>query len=73
MSYRNIDVEDPELAAWVRQQVANPTLPQTFTTSTLPPADENQGRLYFVSDGAGNRPIVVSDGTIWRYADGLAV
>jgi hypothetical protein len=45
----------------------------TFTLNTLPPAAALPQHMAYVSDGAGNAPIVVSDGTVWRYADGTAV
>jgi hypothetical protein len=44
-----------------------------FTLATLPPARDLPQHMAYVSDGAGGAPIVVSDGTVWRYADGTAV
>lgn len=41
--------------------------------TTLPPASSCMGMMLFVRDGAGAKPAVVSDGTIWRYMDGTAV
>ena len=47
------------------------TLP-TFTVATLPtviPA----GQIIYVSDGTSNKRVAVSDGTNWRWPDGVIV
>lgn len=49
---------------------AIPTLP-SFTVATLPTA-AGRGVVY-VSDGAANRRLAVSDGLVWRWPDGGAV
>jgi len=46
---------------------------KAFSISDLPDAATNRYKMVFVSDGASNKPSVVSDGTVWRYQDGVAV
>ena len=70
---RNIDVEDPGLAQWVREQINGPVRQQAYSITELPDAAEWRGATLFVTDGASNRPSVTSDGTAWRYQDGTTV
>ena len=44
-----------------------------FTVNSLPAAYTLAHHLAFVSDGADNRRVVVSDGVVWRYMDGTTV
>jgi hypothetical protein len=44
-----------------------------YTILTLPPATDHEGTPLYVSNGAGNRHLVISNGTAWYYADGTAV
>lgn len=44
-----------------------------YTILTLPPAAQHEGTPLYVSNGAGNRFIAISNGTAWYYADGTAV
>jgi hypothetical protein len=48
-----------------------PCLPTRLKTN-LPPAGQ-VGRLIAVTDGAANKRLAISDGTIWRWPDGTAV
>ncbi|MBP2290710.1 glycosyl hydrolase family 28-related protein [Azospirillum rugosum] len=45
---------------------------RAYTVATLPSASPS-GRLIYVSDGAANRRLAVSDGTNWRWPDGTTV
>lgn len=45
---------------------------RSYTVSTLPSA-EVEGQLIYVSDGASNKHLAVSDGTNWRWPDGSVV
>jgi hypothetical protein len=51
---------------------AIPKLP-TYTVATLPTAASNLNGLVYVSDGASNKCMAVSDGTNWRFPDGAIV
>jgi hypothetical protein len=44
-----------------------------FTIGSLPPARDLPQHMVYVSDGAGGAPIVVSNGSEWKYADGTSV
>lgn len=44
-----------------------------FTLGSLPPAADLPHYMVYVSDGAGGAPIVVSNGSEWKYADGTSV
>ena len=44
-----------------------------YTITTLPPASANEGVPLYVTNGAGNRYLVISNGTAWYYGDGTAV
>lgn len=43
------------------------------TLATLFPPAEWAGAIVYVSDGASNKRLAISNGTIWRYPDGVAV
>jgi len=45
----------------------------SFTIATLPAASSVSRAIVYVSDGTSNRRVVVSDGAVWRYMDGVAV
>lgn len=45
---------------------------RSYTVATLPSA-ATAGQLIYVSDGASNKRLAVSDGTNWRWPDGLIV
>ncbi len=49
---------------------AIPVLP-SYTIATLPTATARG--LVYVSDGAANRRLSVSDGTNWRWPEGILV
>ncbi len=59
------------LAAVLRkdQEVKPVRLPE-FTVQGLPLARDWRTCIAYVVDGQGGRHIVVSDGRIWKYADG---
>jgi hypothetical protein len=41
--------------------------PDSYTVATLPDADENTGRVLYVSDGSAGDPCAaISDGTNWK-------
>lgn len=44
-----------------------------YTVATLPDAATNAKCLIYVSDGASNKRIAVSDGAHWRFPDGAIV
>lgn len=43
------------------------------TVNTLYPAADWPGCSVYLSDGASNKFIAISNGSAWRYADGSAV
>ena len=43
-----------------------------FTIATLPAASSVSRAIVYVSDGTSSRRVVVSDGIVWRYMDGVA-
>ena len=46
----------------------------SYTVAGKPTAaTAGAGRLVFLSDGAGNKKVAVSDGSTWYYMDGTAV
>ena len=45
----------------------------TYTVATLPAAATYPRSLIYVSDGAANKRIAISDGTSWRWPDGAVV
>lgn len=45
---------------------------RSYTVATLP-AGVAAGRMIYVSDGGSDKRLAVSDGTTWRWPDGLAV
>jgi hypothetical protein len=60
-----------QLAAVLRQDlVLKPLQLQVFTTQNLPLARDWKYCIAYVEDGQGGRHIVVSDGLVWKYADG---
>ncbi len=60
-----------ELAAILkRDSQLKPLQLQVFTVQTLPIARDWKYCIAYVEDGQGGRHIVVSDGLVWKYADG---
>jgi len=60
-----------ELAAILkRDSQLKPLQLQVFTVQTLPIARDWKYCIAYVEDGQGGRHIVVSDGFVWKYADG---
>jgi hypothetical protein len=60
-----------QLAAVLRQDlVLKPLQLQVFTTQNLPLARDWKYCIAYVENGQGGRHIVVSDGLVWKYADG---
>lgn len=51
--------------------LVNNELPR-YTVASLPRAT-TPGRLIYVSDGASNKRLAISDGTNWRFPDGNVV
>lgn len=45
----------------------------SYTVATLPSAAIYTRCVIYVSDGAGNRRLAISDGTVWRFPDGTVV
>lgn len=50
--------------------LAKPLKLPSYTIATLPSAAANPQGIAYVSDNTGNKRLVVSDGTNWRYPDG---
>lgn len=50
-----------------------PTKLKAYTLGTLPSAAAHSGETVRVTDGASNKQIVTSDGSVWRYSDGVSV
>ena len=50
--------------------VNSPVILPIFTLSTLPAASSYVAGIAYVSNGASNKKLVVSDSTNWRYPDG---
>ena len=44
-----------------------------YTVATLPAAAANARSVIYVSDGAANKRLAISDGTNWRWPDGAVV
>lgn len=44
-----------------------------FTVANKPAAADYPWKLIFLSDGAGNKFVAVSNGTAWHYLEGTAV
>jgi hypothetical protein len=65
---------DPlEIQRWVETEMQAPFKLPEFTVAGMPSASFYRGCAVFVSDGASNKLIAISDGTNWRYADGNTV
>jgi hypothetical protein len=63
-----------ELAAVLkRDSQLKPLQLQVFTVQTLPIARDWKYCIVYIEDGQGGRHIVVSDGLVWKYADGSQV
>ncbi len=60
-----------ELSAVLKRDlVLKPLQLQVFTVQTLPIARDWKYCIAYIEDGQGGRHIVVSDGLVWKYADG---
>lgn len=60
-----------QLAAILKRDLElKPLRLQTFTVQALPLASDWKYCIAYVEDGQGGRHIVVSDGIVWKYADG---
>lgn len=60
-----------QLAAVLKRDLElKPLRLQTFTIQTLPLASDWQYCIAYLIDGQNTRHIVVSDGSVWKYADG---
>jgi hypothetical protein len=46
---------------------------RAYTVATLPAASGKTGKAARVTDGASSKNLVVSDGSVWKYADGVSV
>lgn len=55
------------------EAMQNPLPLATFTIASKPAASSWTGAIIYVSDGAANKKLAISDGTVWRYPDGTAV
>lgn len=53
--------------------IAHPPMLPSYTVATLPSAGVSALGVAFVSNGAGNRRLAVSDGAAWRWPDGTVV
>lgn len=49
-----------------------PILP-SYTVATVPSAAGRGGQTIYVSDGASNKRMAISDNTAWRFPDGAAL
>tara|TARA_R110000751_G_scaffold13143_1_gene44432 strand:- start:684 stop:953 length:270 start_codon:yes stop_codon:yes gene_type:complete len=65
--------EADQLKADILLEVFAPRPDPEFTLATLPPANENRAVTVYVSDGAGDKYRVTSNGTAWFYQEGTAV
>lgn len=60
-----------QLAAVLKRDLElKPIQLQVFTIQTLPIARDWKYCIAYIEDGQGGRHIVVSDGSVWKYADG---
>jgi hypothetical protein len=50
-----------------------PRIIKTYTVATKPSAAIGAGQIIYLSDGAGNKKLAVSDNSAWYYMDGTAV
>lgn len=55
------------------ERMSAPLPLKAYTIATLPTASSWTGAIIYVSDGAGNKKMAISDGTVWRYPEGTAV
>lgn len=63
-----------QLAAVLKRDLElKPLRLQTFTIQTLPLASDWRYCVVYLEDGQGGRHVVVSDGSVWKYADGSHV
>ena len=53
-----------------RDLILKPLQLQVFTKQNLPLASDWKYCIAYVEDGQGDKHIVVSDGLVWKYADG---
>lgn len=56
-----------------RVSIGGPLQLTSYTIASLPPAASEPRALVYLSNGAGNKRLAISDGTVWRYPDGTAV
>jgi hypothetical protein len=62
-----------ELIPFLEDEFAQPRpLPKT-TLAELPDATTHEGCRFYVSDGAGDKYEVISNGTAWFYQEGTPV
>ena len=54
-------------------QAGSPLQLPSFTVATLPAAASYPRCMIYVSDGAANKRLAISDGTSWRWPDGAVV
>lgn len=58
----------------VLQASLGPFMSRTpFTAASMPDATQNAWKLAFVSDGAGDKFVAVSNGVAWYYLEGTPV
>lgn len=55
------------------EPMIRPLLLAEYTIATLPVASVWRGGVVYLTNGASNKRMAISDGTIWRYPDGAAV
>ena len=48
-----------------------PLVLKSYTIATLPSAASWTGGIVYVSDGASNKRLAVSNGSVWKYPDGV--
>jgi len=62
-----------DIEAEIERRLAAPRPLPEFTVTTLPPANQYAGCAAWVTDGAADKYVVISNGTAWFYAEGTAV
>lgn len=55
------------------EKATAPVLLKSYTVATLPSASKYVQGIIYVSNGTSNKRLAVSDGTNWRWPDGVIV
>jgi hypothetical protein len=68
-----IDAGALAIANVTRMSIDAPLQLKSYTIATKPSASANPRAVIYLSDGASNKRLSISDGADWRYPDGTVV